>query len=91
MPKRTLPGDIPKIVDDLFAGNYQNPVHQNFKEHAEAAGYEVEDYQGRFGYFGPCVKVKDNEEFQRFLREINTDIRLQWDSLGKSGKVVYPR
>ena len=83
------PADVQSVVDGLFNGDYQDPIHQIFKEKAEAAGFKVEDYHGRYGYFGPCVKVQNLDEFQSFFQKIKTGIKLQWDDYGKTGKIIY--
>ncbi len=54
----------------------------------KCAGREVEDYKGRWFYGGPAVFV-DESELQDVIRA--TSVQLQWDELGKSGLVIYPR
>lgn len=61
-------------------------IYQQFRREMEAAGYYVEDYQGRFFYSGPAVKISRGE-FQDVCRQ--TTVRLQTDDLGL-GLVVYP-
>lgn len=85
------PADIDQLVDDMFSGKWQNPIHQMFKEQSESAGYEVTEYHGRYGYYGPAVSVNNNDEFQEFFKNVNTQIKLQWDDLGKTGKIIYPK
>lgn len=85
------PADVDSFVDGMFNGDYSDPIHQRFKKKSEEAGYEVKDYHGRYNYFGPCVKVKNSYEFQEFLQNFNSGIKLQWDDLGKTGKVIYPK
>jgi hypothetical protein len=65
-----------------------NERHQQFTADMELAGYEVRDYQGRFYYSGPAVEV-DRNELQDVIRA--TSVPLQWDSMGKTGLIVYPK
>lgn len=62
--------------------------YKQFTEDMKEAGYEVEPYQGRFFYEGPAVKV-DASELQDVIKA--TDVKLQWDTLGKSGLIIYPK
>lgn len=64
-----------------------DPRHRRFTEDLERLGYEVVEYNGRFGYQGPAVKVSASE-FQGVLA--GTQVRVMWDTLGKDGYVVYP-
>ena len=50
--------------------------------------FEVEHYQGRWFYEGPAVRI-EADELQDVIRA--TSIKLQWDELGKTGLIVYPR
>lgn len=61
--------------------------HKRFEEDLERAGYEVVEYHGRYSYHGPSVKC-DSSELQSVLRA--TLVRVVWDTLGKSGLVIYP-
>lgn len=88
---RPHPADVDQLVEDMLAGKWQNPIHRRFQEKAEEAGFEVREYHGRYLYYGPAVSVKDQDEFQEFLQRINTTIKLQWDDLGKTGKIIYPK
>ncbi len=47
------------------------------------------DYNGRNLYHGPAVNVSDDDERQAVIRA--TNVLLQYDTLGKSGYVIYPR
>lgn len=85
------PTDAAKLVDDMFAGRWQNPIYRQFQEQAEAAGYEVNEYHGRYFYYGPAVWLDNQDQYHDFIRAINTDIRLQCDDCGKTGKIVYPK
>jgi len=67
--------------------NWTDPRHRKFEADLERMGYEVVEYHGRWGYHGPSVKV-DAGELQDVLRA--TDVRVVWDTLGKSGYVIYP-
>ncbi len=51
-------------------------------------GHEVEAYQGRWFYDGPAVFIEDTQ-LQDVIRA--TSVQLQWDELGKTGLIVYPR
>jgi len=62
--------------------------YQQFRSDMEGAGYEVGHYRGRSFYEGPSVRV-ESDELQDVIR--STRINVQWDSMGKSGLVVYPR
>lgn len=61
--------------------------HQRFEDDLERAGYDVEEYHGRWHYHGPAVRC-DSSELQDVLRA--TVVRVIWDTLGKTGLVVYP-
>ena len=61
--------------------------HRRFAEDLERMGYEIYEYHGRWAYHGPAVKVEASE-LQDVLRA--TPVRVCWDTLGKSGLVVYP-
>jgi hypothetical protein len=58
-----------------------------FAAEAEAAGYEVEDYDGRSYWHGPAVRAESRPEFIEIIRA--TTVPVQWDSLGM-GWIVYP-
>lgn len=60
---------------------------QEFQEDMEEAGYEVEEYDGRFYYHGPAVRC-DKDEFQEVLSA--TKVACSWDDMGL-GKIIYPR
>lgn len=49
---------------------------------------QVQHYRGRFYYEGPAFFIDDGDDLQTVIRA--TTVRLQWDSLGRSGNVVYP-
>jgi hypothetical protein len=66
---------------------YDNETCNQFVADMEEAGYEVQDYQGRFYWTGPAVRVRDPGEYQDIVR--STDVRLQYDQLGL-GLVIYP-
>jgi hypothetical protein len=59
-----------------------------FTHEAERAGYPVEEYRGRYFYVGPAVRIEEGD-LQALIRA--TTMPLQWDEMGKSGLVVYPR
>ena len=61
--------------------------HNRFEEDLELAGYDVVEYHGRYHYHGPAVKCESNA-LQDVLRA--TPVRVVWDTLGKTGLVVYP-
>lgn len=66
---------------------WTDPRHKRFEEDLERMGYEVDEYHGRWHYHGPSVKV-DMSQLQDVLRA--TRVRAVWDTLGKSGYVIYP-
>lgn len=49
------------------------------------AGYDVQEYRGRFFYHGPAAVVED---LQGAIR--STSVWLRWDDFGK-GYIVYPQ
>ena len=51
-------------------------------------GEFMPEYHGKSFYIGPAVKI-DASELQDVIRL--TTVNLQWDQLGKSGLIVYPR
>ena len=59
--------------------------YKKFTEKMEAAGLEVEHYEGRNLYKGPAVRVDDLE----VVLSIKGSIHVQWDNMGK-GWIVYP-
>jgi hypothetical protein len=66
----------------------QEERYTQFEQEAEQAGYQVEEYRGRYFYVGPAVFI-EAEELQDLIRA--TTMPLQWDSMGKSGLIVYPK
>ncbi len=68
--------------------HYETQRYEQFRQDLEEAGYEVEHYQGRWFYQGPAVRI-DSDELQDIIRL--TDVKVQWDELGKDGLIVYPR
>lgn len=67
---------------------YANPLHEKFVQDMNEAGYETKYYRGRFFYQGPAVKC-EQDELQDIIRA--TRIVLQWDDLGRTGLVIYPK
>jgi hypothetical protein len=63
---------------------YNNRHCNQFVKDMEAAGLDVEHYQGRSFWEGPAVRVED---IQDALCE--TKIKCQHDNMGK-GFIVYP-
>jgi hypothetical protein len=61
--------------------------YSQFASDMHEHGYEVKDYRGRNFYDGPSISIQRDD-----LQDVicATEIKLQWDSLGKSGLVVYP-
>ena len=59
--------------------------YQQFREDMREAGYEVEEYNGRYFYRGPAVRCDDLQDAIRA-----TKVRLQSDQMGKHGYIVYP-
>ena len=66
---------------------YDNEICNQFVEDMEKAGYEVQDYQGRFFLTGPAVRVTAPGEYQDVIRA--SDVELQCDTLGL-GLIIYP-
>lgn len=66
---------------------YSEPKFQKFVDDMERDGRIVLHYTGRHFYEGPSVEI-ERSELQTIIRA--TGLELQWDSLGKSGLVVYP-
>lgn len=64
------------------------PNYGQFMNDMEEAGRELELYNGRGLYRGPAVRVEDEDEIQKVIRE--TEVILQWDNMGK-GYIVYPK
>jgi hypothetical protein len=62
--------------------------HELFIADMRESGFTCEDYHGRHFYHGPCVSVKGRDALQEVIRA--TRVPLQWDTLGKSGYVIYP-
>jgi len=68
---------------------YTKPRHVKFTMEAEAAGFKVRHYEGRYYYVGPAVDRQDYDDFARLIRA--TTVPVQDDQMGKHGFVVYPR
>lgn len=66
---------------------YDNPVYQQFRRDAEARGFTVTHYQGRFHYDGPAVVVADEAGAQRLIR-VTTGV-IQRDQF-RLGFILYP-
>ena len=62
---------------------------ERFTKDLVAAGFDVNEYYGRYYYHGPAVSCKNSEDFHKVLA--STNAHLQWDSLGQDGWVVYPK
>ncbi len=71
-------------------GTYSSSVDcpDNILPTMEKAGREVENYRGRNFYNGPAVRV-DESELQGVIRK--TRVKIQWDTMGKTGIIIYPR
>lgn len=54
----------------------------------ELGAERLEHYEGRGFYRGPAVRC-DAEELNDVIRA--TTVRVQWDTMGKSGYIVYPK
>ena len=59
-----------------------------FAEEMVASGMAVRQYRGRNFYEGPSVTC-EKVDLQEVIR--STSVELQWDNMGKSQYVVYPR
>ena len=64
--------------------------YKNFEDDVDGSfiGEFVPEYHGKSFYNGPAVKI-DQSELQDIIRL--TTVQLQWDQLGKSGLIVYPK
>ncbi len=69
------------------AGTYDRDDYNIFTEELRNAGFDVEDYNGRYFYHGPAVRAEDEIEMQNVIR--GTTVNVQWDSMGM-GYIVYP-
>ena len=77
-----------KVMDDCGEVTYTKPEHVTFCREAEDFGLSVELYHGRGFWYGPAVRVEGVGEFQDAIRA--TTVRLQWDSCGRDGYILYP-
>lgn len=64
-----------------------NERYAKFHQECEDAGYEVEQYKGRNFYSGPAVRISATE-LEDIVRA--TTVKLQWDTMGWDGLIVYP-
>jgi hypothetical protein len=63
------------------------PSHEAFRAETKAAGYDVEEYNVRFGDDRPAVRVEGRMDLQQVIRA--TTVVVDWDTLG-TGWIVYP-
>lgn len=71
--------------------HYKNKNYQQFVEDMIKVGIEVEDYEGRFNYHGPAARTNienNGPDLQDIIRA--TQVKLQWDDLGKRDYIIYP-
>jgi hypothetical protein len=70
--------------------NYLEDKARRFTRALEAAGFEVQHYDGRSFFSGPSATVSDRHGLLRAIRAIpeEFDAELQWDNLGR-GYVLY--
>lgn len=66
---------------------HERSAYRTFRADMAAAGYEVEEYHGRFSYQGPAVRI-DAAALQDLIRA--TRVYVVWDQMGKDGLIVYP-
>ncbi len=66
----------------------QSDKQKQFKADMEKAERRVEYYCGRFSYKGWATRSEDLYDMQEVIRD--TDLLLQWDDMGVSGKIIYP-
>jgi len=64
---------------------YKQTRYQKFVKECEAAGLEVEHYNGRMYFKGPAVRCDDIQEVIRA-----TTVDCQTDNMGL-GWIVYPK
>jgi hypothetical protein len=72
-------------IDQLL---YSIRRYNAFVTDMTTAGYKPFHYNGRFYYKGPAVTV-DRNDLQDVIRA--TEVKLQWDEMGRDDVVVYPR
>lgn len=62
-----------------------------FVEDMDEAGIETEHYHGRYFWEGPAVRT--NEDGGLTLQDVirATTVGVQWDTMGRSDYIVYPR
>lgn len=65
---------------------YSKQSHIKFAEEARKAGMKVRYYEGRNLYKGPAVEHSD---YQAVIQKVT--MPLQWDRMGKTNFIVYPR
>jgi hypothetical protein len=70
-----------------MAREYKSEDHQTFVSEMKSDGRDVEHYNGRNFYEGPSIHC-DRSELEDVIRA--STVRLGWESLGKSGLVVWP-
>lgn len=82
--------DNEEILEPEVEGlTYNNRTYQQFVHECEQAGLEVRDYHGRNFYEGPAVSVDDFDGMVEVMRA--TTVRIQYDQLGRSGYIIYPK
>ncbi len=64
----------------------QNSAHARFEQDMAEAGIGTYHYHGRFYWHGPAANVDDLQEVMS-----NTKVPVQWDEMGRSSYVIYPR
>jgi hypothetical protein len=68
--------------------HYSDPILDRFALDMDEAGIDWEDYHGRSYYHGPAARTDSFFSLQDIIRA--TKVKVQWDSMGRDGYIVYP-
>lgn len=67
----------------------ESKTQRQFRIDMSRADRDIRFYEGRYRYEGWAAKAEDFDDIQAIVRA--TKVTLQWDQLGKSGYIVYPK
>jgi len=77
-------------MENLWKGDEpESDTQKKFRKSMEKKGRDIEFYNGKWFYKGWATRVDDFNELQDVIRA--TKVKLQWDTLGKTGYIVYPQ
>jgi len=77
-------------MEDLWKGEEpESDVQKKFRKAMEEKNRDIEFYHGKWFYKGWATRATDFDELQDVIRA--TKVKLQWDTLGKTGYIVYPQ